>query len=230
MLPVGNRIIDALVKTKEPLVLRRAEIVRLSQGEPTTRHSRPMVTVDFPIPGTLLSIMGAAADGSTAEVASVGTEGFVEVDAALRHTIAKRTSICQFAGEVIRIPLIDFQEALVRDSTFADHVYHAVRTRIFLTEQLRMCALRHTTAERLARWLLVAAYRTRLKELPATHDMVSGLLGTRRASVSIAAAQLHKAGAISYGRGIITVEDHQTLFQHACECYVICREALEENA
>jgi CRP-like cAMP-binding protein len=229
-LPVGNRIIDALLKTEHPLVLRRADIVTLSQGEPTTSHSRPMLTVDFPVSGTLLSIIGAVVDGSTAEVASVGTEGFVEVDAALRHTIAKRTSICQFAGEVIRIPLADFQEALVQNAPFADHVYHSVRTRIFLTEQLRICALRHATEQRLARWLLLAAYRTQLKELPATHDMLSGLLGTRRASVSIAAANLQKIGAISYARGIITIEDHKALRECACECYVVCSEALEEHA
>jgi hypothetical protein len=60
--------------------------------------------------------------------------------------------------------------------------------------------------------------------------MLSGLLGTRRASVSIAAANLQKMGAISYGRGIITIEDHKTLCECACECYVVCSEALEEDA
>lgn len=228
-LPIGNHIIDALLKSDAASILRNADVVTLTRGQTTTAHSRPMLTVDFPLPRTLLSVIGTLSDGSTAEVASVGPEGFVEIDAALHHIVAKRTSICQFAGDVIRIPIADFQDGLGEYSLFADRVYHSVRARTFLTEQLAICAMRHPTEERLARWLLLAARSTQREKLAATHEMLSGLLGTRRASISIAASQLQDTGAISYSPGVITIEDRTALAAIACECYIICSDALKEN-
>jgi len=45
------------------------------------------------------------------------------------------------------------------------------------------------------------------------------MLGVRRASVSVVAAILQKAGLITYSRGRIRILDRQGLESAACECY-----------
>ena len=45
------------------------------------------------------------------------------------------------------------------------------------------------------------------------------MLGARRASVTVAAGMLQKAGLIKYTRGEVNIENRQELESAACECY-----------
>jgi hypothetical protein len=45
------------------------------------------------------------------------------------------------------------------------------------------------------------------------------MLGTRRASVSVAAGILQKGGSIAYSRGSITILNKAKLEHAACDCY-----------
>jgi Mn-dependent DtxR family transcriptional regulator len=60
-----------------------------------------------------------------------------------------------------------------------------------------------------------------------TQDFLAHMLGVRRASVSIAAGILQKAGLIRYNRGEIEVLDRSGLEQGACECYEVVRKEYE---
>jgi hypothetical protein len=53
------------------------------------------------------------------------------------------------------------------------------------------------------------------------------MLGVRRASVSITASVLQKAGFIHYVRGQIDVIDRAGLERGSCECYAVIRDELE---
>src|ERR1700738_854375 len=150
VLPRGNRLLDAVPASDAELLFPSARIVTLERTQCTTIHDKVMHTVDFPITA-LMSVVGTLANGTTYEIASVGSEGFVEVDAALDCDIALRSASCQFPGDAVRVSLEDFQSALERSRTFARLVRRAVRARIFITEQNEMCNLRHTIVQRLAR-------------------------------------------------------------------------------
>jgi hypothetical protein len=52
-----------------------------------------------------------------------------------------------------------------------------------------------------------------------THDALARVLGTRRASISGAAAAFQRTGAIRYERGIISIVNRKQLEADACECY-----------
>ena len=45
------------------------------------------------------------------------------------------------------------------------------------------------------------------------------MLGTRRASVTVAAGILQKAGFITYNRGSVRIDDRSGLEDATCECY-----------
>src|ERR1700676_3983180 len=152
--PFGNRLLAALSEVTRARVAATLDVVALQRQQFTNRYDAPMRSVDFPI-DTVLSVVATLSNGSTCEVATVGREGFVEVDAALASRVAQRTSFCQTPGHVARMPIDAFQSELDTNPEFEMLVLRAVRTRAFMTEQLATCNLKHTLVERFARWLLM---------------------------------------------------------------------------
>jgi hypothetical protein len=224
----GNRILDALPHADAARIAKLSRVVTLERGDRTALEGRVMINVDFPVTA-LMSVMGLLKSGVTYEVASVGTEGFVEVDAALESNVALRSASCQFPGESVRMSLRDFQHALIWSPAFAFGVRRAVRARIFVAEQTQICNLRHTVPQRLSRWLLVASERLAREEFSVTHEFLATILGVRRAGVTIALAQLQGGGAIEQRRGIIAIRDADRLAENTCECYAECWAAIEES-
>ncbi len=226
--PRGNRLLDALPGTDADRLSARARLITLKRTECTAFHDKLMLTVDFPI-SALMSVMGTLESGVTFEVASIGTEGFVEVDAALDADVALRSASCQFAGDVVRMPIEDFQAGLDTSRDFARLVRRAVRARVFVTEQSVMCNLKHTVVNRLARWLLTARDRLTRTDFPVTHEFLAMILGARRASVSLGVAALQRAGAVDSERGAVAIRDVGVLATLSCECYAACRAAIDET-
>src|SRR5467141_1636663 len=85
--------------------------------------------------------------------------------------------------------------------------------------QVAACNRLHEVDERLARWLLMCQDRIGSDFVPLTQEFLAHMLGTRRASVTVAAGILQKAGLITYQRGRVTVVDRSRLEGAACECY-----------
>jgi CRP-like cAMP-binding protein len=77
----------------------------------------------------------------------------------------------------------------------------------------------HHVDERLARWLLIAADKTGSDEMALTQEFLAMMLGSRRATVTIAAGKLQRAGFIRYRRGNVRIFNRQGLADAACECY-----------
>lgn len=187
-----------------------------------------MQNVDFPVTA-LMSVAGLLEDGTTVEVASVGSESFVEIDAALGCSVALRTATCQFAGESVRFKLAEFQTALEDCRAFAARVLRSVRARAFVSEQMQMCNARHTIRRRVARWLLMAAERLDRAEFTVTHDFLAGNLGVRRAGITTALSRLQEVDAIEVRRGLIRITDERRLKAITCECYEASRRAVAES-
>jgi hypothetical protein len=225
---IGNRLLDALPSGERDELVALTRIVDLRRDDTTTVQDRPMADVDFPLTA-LMTVQGLLEDGTVYEVASVGSEAFVEVDAALRCHIALRSAVCQFAGRSARMSLHDFQNWLDRSDAFACLVARAVRARVFVTEQTALCNLRHSIVQRLARWMLVARDRLERSDFDVTHEFVATILGVRRAGVTEAAGQLEREGAIRQQRGTLMVADAKRLALIACECYAVCRDAIAES-
>ena len=74
-------------------------------------------------------------------------------------------------------------------------------------------------SERLARWLLMSQDRLGGDVVGLTQEFLAHMLGTRRASVTVAAGILQKAGIISYTRGSVKIVNREQLEDATCECY-----------
>jgi Mn-dependent DtxR family transcriptional regulator len=64
-------------------------------------------------------------------------------------------------------------------------------------------------------------------EFELTHQVLSQMLGVRRASVSEVASAFQKAGVISYERGRMAVLERAGLEAAVCECYGIVQSNFE---
>ena len=77
--------------------------------------------------------------------------------------------------------------------------------------QVAACNRLHEVDERLARWLLMCQDRIGSNLVPLTQEFLAHMLGTRRASVTVAAGILQKAGLITYSRGHVNIVDRARL-------------------
>ncbi len=93
--------------------------------------------------------------------------------------------------------------------------------------QIAACNRLHEVDERLARWLLMCADRVDNPSLPLTQELLGQMLGTRRASVTLAAGILQKAGLIEYRRGEVKIIDRARLEEKSCVCYGLIRQQID---
>jgi Crp-like helix-turn-helix domain len=84
---------------------------------------------------------------------------------------------------------------------------------------LGICNNSHSIEQRLSRWRLMMQDRAHSSQLRFTQDAITGVLGTRRATISVAAAGLQNAGLIRYTPGSITIRYRRALERAGCGCY-----------
>lgn len=68
----------------------------------------------------------------------------------------------------------------------------------------------------------------RIEFSPLTQEFLAQVLGTRRASVTVAAGILQRAGLIAHTRGDVEIIDREKLEEAACECYGIMQTRIRE--
>jgi hypothetical protein len=64
--------------------------------------------------------------------------------------------------------------------------------------------------------------------VPLTQEFLAHMLGTRRASVTVAAGILQKTGLITYVRGKVKIENRAKLEEATCECYGLLTEQIKK--
>jgi CRP-like cAMP-binding protein len=126
-------------------------------------------------------------------------------------------------GSAFRMPSEQVCEEFRRNPFLRDLLLRYTNSFLVQISQSSICNCYHTLQERLCRWLLVAADALRSHNLLLTHDVIARLLGTRRASVTVAAGLMQRAGLIKMSRGRITILDRAGLEAMSCECYgILC--------
>ncbi len=222
----GNRVLDALTDVERRTLLRDSKTVHLERRDAEPLPGSGLSHADFPT-GALMSVVVVFENGDTNEVGVIGREGFVPIEPVVSELKWRRTVFCQVAGDVVRVPIDDFQRAMATKGRLSELAQRSVGARLFTAEQLVSCNLSHSVQQRCARWLLMTHDRVGSDEFPLTHEFLSIMLGVRRAGVSEAAGALQRAGAIRYHRGRVTIVDKSRLIAASCECYIATFEAFE---
>jgi CRP-like cAMP-binding protein len=193
-------------------------------GEPGQRIDE----VHFPV-DAVVSILTRMDDGPGVEIATVGNEGVVGLPVAWGGAAMnpREVATVQAPGEVVSMEAGAFRAELQRQGALASLVERYTQAFFSQVSQQVACNGLHSVEQRCARWLLLTHDRVGADEFPMTHEFLAQMLGVRRASVTVTAGILQRAGFVEFRRGRVTVVDREGLEGAACECYGVTREVYD---
>jgi CRP-like cAMP-binding protein len=222
-----NRILTALPPSERQQLLKNVTTVTLPVKSVLFDAGGPINAVYFPIDG-VISLVTPLQDGAIVEVATIGNEGIVGVPMVPGGGLAVR-AISQVAGRSLRMDAGTFLDWFDRSSAFQSLVDSYTQALFSQISQAAACNRLHSNEERLSRWLLMSHDRVGSDEFMITQEFLGQMLGARRATVSVSAGILQRAGLIRYSRGHVTIVDREGLESASCECYGVI-EAGRERA
>jgi CRP-like cAMP-binding protein len=159
------------------------------------------------------------ADGKSVEVGLTGAEGFVGVPLVAGFQTSPTRVIMQIAGSAFRIPAADLVRGLRECPKLAKELQRYAQELALQSVQTSACNRLHEVSHRLARWLLMSQDRVGGDTVRLTQEFLAHMLGTRRASVTVAAGSLQDAGFIIYSNGEVKIKNRSGLEKASCECY-----------
>ena len=167
----------------------------------------------------MASITVTMRNGVSVEVGIVGREGLVGLSILLGTGHMTTHTFMQLPGSGFRIRAQALKAEFDRPGTFRTLCARYFQSYLVQISNSAACNRLHNIEQRLARWLLLCQDRTGLSRLPLTHEFLSQMLGTGRATVSLAAGVLQRSKLIVYSRGKVEILDREGLESAACECY-----------
>ncbi len=216
--PIGNLILAQIPDSEFNLVRPRLEFVRTRNYQTLHEPGERLDYAYFPNDG-MISVVIEIGDGKTLEVGAVTKKGFAGEALIADQQICPYRMISQPAVEGFRVKFEALRVVLNSAPNLRSRLSRYVHFQSLRTAQIAACNRFHEIEQRLARWLLMSQDRIGSTVLPFTHDFLASMLGTGRASVTVAARSLQNAGAIEYKRGAVRVLNRRKLENAVCECY-----------
>jgi CRP-like cAMP-binding protein len=233
--PVGvgaeNALLAVLPEDVRGTLLQGAEVEELAQRRVLWEPGEPVTRLCFPLAG-VVSLVTVMRDGDMVEMATVGREGVVGVQALLESDAAASNlrALCQVPGRCVSVPVDNAREIAAGPGPFRRVLDRYVHAMLVTTAQEVACNRLHPLEQRCARWLLTTRDQVDRDEFSLTQEFLAEMLGVRRATVTIAAGMLQKRGLIRYRRGVIEILDPAGLHGASCECYDLIRAELDRVA
>ena len=220
--PRTNRLLSLLSDDDyERLRLHLSHVV-LDYRKSLYEASRPIEHVYFPIDG-MASLVITTANGSSAEVGTIGNEGVVGLPVCLGEREAPSSVYVQVPGTGLKLDTRIFRDQLERSPTLNLIMLRYAHAFFNQVAQSAACAHLHKVEQRCCRWLLMTRDRMPTDDFLLTHEFLGMMLGVRRTTVTDVMGALQKQGLIRYRRGHVTILDREALRQCACECYEISK-------
>ena len=217
---VGNIILRSLPRKESAQLFPFLEFVRL-QLHQVLHEAGEAIRSGYFLNSGLGSVLTTQPDGKTVEVGLIGKEGFVGVPVIFGFKTSGLRVITQGDGTAYRVDIDTLLRVLPKCPELEKQLQRFSMMMGMQSTQLAACNRLHDVVERLARWLLMSHDRIGAATLPLTQEFLSQMLGTRRASVTVAAGTLQKAGMTQYSRGSVNILDRPRLEDAACDCYQV---------
>jgi CRP-like cAMP-binding protein len=223
----SNRLLKALPEEDERIGQHlRPHAVKQKQdmGEAGQR----IAEVHFPV-DAVVSILTRMDEGPSVEIATIGNEGVVGLTVAWGGDAMnpREVATVQAPDEVVSMDAGAFRAELHQQGALASLIERYTRAFFSQVSQQVACNGLHSVEQRCARWLLLTHDRVGTDEFPMTHEFLAQMLGVRRASVTVTAGTLQRAGFVEFSRGRVEVVDRAGLESAACECYGVTREVYD---
>lgn len=219
---IKNQILAAIPKAEQARFRSRLEPVHLTHGLVLYEIGDPVRHVYFPN-NALISLVKQMTDGKLVEVGLIGKEGMSGLMALMGDEMSPERAIVQIPDGGTRVELRVIKEEFMRGEQLHNLLLAYTPKFVRQISQTAACNASHTAEERLSRWLLMCLDRVEGTDLQLTQEFIAEMLGTRRATVSLAAMVLQNEGLIQYNRGHIKIIDRPGLEAFTCECYAAAR-------
>jgi len=224
--PRQNLLLAALPAEEFRAISACLEFVPLALGEMVFEPGEVLRHAYFPTTA-VVSLHYVARTGEMVESAGVGREGMVGIALVLGGDFMTNSAVVQNGGYGYRIAREPLAQAFASAGMLRPVLLRYTQALIAQIGQTAVCYRLHTVEQQLSRWLLSTADRVPPGELMMTQELVAGLLGVRRESISAAASKLQSGGYIRYRRGNISILDREGLESRACECYAAVRAEIQ---
>ena len=221
-----NRLLLSLINHDYQRLVSHLQPVDLKLGDVIYTAGDTIENVYFP-ETAVVSLLSTLENGDTTEVGLIGCEGMVGLSVFLGGSITPERALVQLRGKALKMPASVLTGELKLGSTIQLQLLRYTRSFLALITQSVICSQHHSLEARFARWLLMMHDYSESNTLNLTHEMVSGMIGTRRAGVSMATRELRQRKLIKSARGAINIIDREGLKRLACECYAIIYEEYE---
>jgi hypothetical protein len=193
------------------------KLVELSKGSMLFEPEQNDAYTYFPV-DSIISFSCGTGTGRSVEVWAVGSEGVAGFSGLCPRTKPFRGMV-QVAGTAFRSRTSVLRKRLEQSSGFHQAWLSYLDYLLVQISYIGICNSRHSIEQRFSRWLLMTHDRIRTDALNFTQGSIATVLGTRRATISVAAAALQNAGLISYTPGMITIRSRRALEDASCDCY-----------
>ena len=224
---IQNQLLSALPEAARTDLLSHVTQESVSVGEVLHRADEEIQYVYFP-ETCVISMLAPLQDGSTVEVGVVGNEGMLGLRVLLGVKKTPHSAVVQVAGTALRMnaPLLEHDLHDV-GSSLRPLLLPYTQALLSQVSQSVACVSQHSIRQRLARWLLQMADRTDSDQLDLTQELISVMLGVRRASAGEVLREFRDAHVIAMRRGGIRIIDRRGLEEAACECYRIVKNEID---
>ena len=220
--PVRNVVLLQLPPTEFSTIEPHLEFVNFDNADRLQREGNRINAVYFLNSG-IGSLIVETKDGRSVEVGVVGHEDMIGLPLAAGLDEFSYSVVMQVPGDGFRLTARNMKRLLPSLPKLRDLVLRRLGTRSLELAQNAACNRLHNVRQRVARWLLVTHDRIDSDVIRITHDFLSKMVGTDRATVSVATAELERAGVIRQGHASLAIENRRKLEAQSCDCYELFR-------
>jgi CRP-like cAMP-binding protein len=221
---VRNSILSRLPAATLARLRPKLRRVQLQRNEILQDAHRSIDHIYFIQRGLAVLFARTRRDGEVG-VTIIGRQGLVGVPAVLGTRRSLHRCLMEVPGEALQIAAEDFRQAMDESPPLRQQVMIHAQELLVQYAQTVLCNARHQLEERLTRWLLLAHDRLEGNTIPLTQDLLSMMLGVRRAGITTALDRLERDGAVRKRRGAVEIADRTLIEQRTCECYRVIAES-----
>jgi len=218
--PVGNVLLAQIPQSEFLKIRPHLDFVNLEVATQLQQEGRPITAVYF-LNGGIASMIVETSDGRSVEVGVAGREDMIGLPLAGGLTQLTYSVVVQARCTGFRVPAEAMKRLLSLMPELSRLLIRRLAIRTVEVAQNAACNRLHSVSQRLARWLLMTQDRTNSDVISITHDFLSKMVGTDRATVSVKLEELESCQIVRCRRGSVAICDRAQLQRRACECYRI---------
>ena len=192
---IENSLLAALPQKEFKLISSSLELVDLEMDEVLWEMDEEREFAYFPT-SAMICLLYETEDGVSIEVGMTGRQGMVGIVTFIGDARMAKRAVVQRAGQAYRMTAEDVEKHFQRSPDFQDICMCYTQTLIAQISQSAICNRLHTVDQQICRYLLVSSDNLKTKSFEMTHEQMSKVLGVRRETISISAAQLQEQGLI----------------------------------